>query len=322
MSTLPIPSNTPAIRNVRAYFAAPQLNSSTTPPALTPILFDAALNGGFALGAPPTPWLSLGYISGFSRRSLSKQTALRTGQPATTLIQLRESFDCELSLRFSSWSKLTLALACGTQHINLLGGAVNSMPSGGGETAAAPILSGSTASMLQMNASDVANLAVGQHIVVDLDYAGQTGYVGSPIVGSYIRNTFTDVHYLRRLSFNLARISGIQGNNVYLSAPLPYGAPATGMNLKTVTGYLDREGGLFLREWSALFVMEGEQGDRILYHYPRLQSTQTAAESIEPLDAGIEAVSLAASFRAMPVTDPLDGETVLCYRSYLPAANY
>jgi hypothetical protein len=53
-----------------------------------------------------------------------------------------------------------------------------------------------------------------------------------------------------------------------------------------------------------------------------LQSTQTAAESIEPLDAGIEAVSLAASFRAMPVTDPLDGETVLCYRSYLPAANY
>jgi hypothetical protein len=309
---------------VRAYFAAPQLNNSTTPPTLTPILFDAALNGSFPLDTPPAPWLSLGYISGFSRRSLSKQMALQTGQPATTLIQLRESFDCELSLRFLSWTKLTLALACGTQHINLLGGApaAGGQPSGGGETAAAPILAGSTASMLQMNAGDVANLAAGQHIVVDLDYAGQTGYVGSPIVGSYIRNSFTDANYLRRLSFNLARISGIQGNNVYLSAPLPYGVPATGMNLKTVSGYLDREGGVFLREWSALFVMEGEQGDRILYHYPRLQSTHTAAESSEPLDTGIEAVSLAASFRALPITDPLDGETVLCYRSYLPAASY
>jgi hypothetical protein len=32
-------------------------------------------------------------------------------------------------------------------------------------------------------------------------------------------------------------------------------------------------------------------------------------------------VLLKAQFLAFPVTDPLDGERVLCYRSFLPAAN-
>jgi hypothetical protein len=30
---------------------------------------------------------------------------------------------------------------------------------------------------------------------------------------------------------------------------------------------------------------------------------------------------LKAQFLALPVTDPLDGERVVCYRSFLPAAN-
>jgi len=32
-------------------------------------------------------------------------------------------------------------------------------------------------------------------------------------------------------------------------------------------------------------------------------------------------VVLKAQFLALPVTDPLDGERVLCYRSFLPALN-
>jgi len=32
-------------------------------------------------------------------------------------------------------------------------------------------------------------------------------------------------------------------------------------------------------------------------------------------------VMLAGEFRALPVTDPLDGERVVCYRSFLPGAN-
>ncbi len=47
---------------------------------------------------------------------------------------------------------------------------------------------------------------------------------------------------------------------------------------------------------------------------------QSAAESFETLAAPLERVRLAGAFRALPVKDANDGESVLCFRSYLPAA--
>ena len=64
--------------------------------------------------------------------------------------------------------------------------------------------------------------------------------------------------------------------------------------------------------------MQGEQGDRVIYHYPRLQTMQGSAESIEALASPLEQVRLAGAFRALPVKDANDGEMVLCFRSYLP----
>jgi hypothetical protein len=87
---------------------------------------------------------------------------------------------------------------------------------------------------------------------------------------------------------------------------------------------VDREGGSFYQEWSALFVMEGSQGERIFFHYPRLQTAASAQENPVALDGknkgGLQRILLKAQFMALPVTDPLDGERVLCYRSFLPAA--
>jgi len=44
-----------------------------------------------------------------------------------------------------------------------------------------------------------------------------------------------------------------------------------------------------------------------------------------PLDgkntSGLARVLLKGKFLALPVTDPLDGERVVCYRSFIPAAN-
>jgi hypothetical protein len=37
--------------------------------------------------------------------------------------------------------------------------------------------------------------------------------------------------------------------------------------------------------------------------------------------AGLARVLLKGQFLALPVTDPLDGERVVCYRSFLPAAH-
>jgi hypothetical protein len=97
------------------------------------------------------------------------------------------------------------------------------------------------------------------------------------------------------------------------------------MKLQAVTGFVDREGGSFCQEWSALFLMEGSQGERIFYHYPRLQSMADAQEAALPLDGknkGVLArVLLKGQFLALPVIDPLDGERVVCYRSFLPAGN-
>jgi hypothetical protein len=69
--------------------------------------------------------------------------------------------------------------------------------------------------------------------------------------------------------------------------------------------------------------MEGGQGERIFFHYPRLQSTTDGGEARATLAGkgkdSLERIVLTAQFRALPVTDPLDGERILCYRSFLPA---
>jgi hypothetical protein len=105
-----------------------------------------------------------------------------------------------------------------------------------------------------------------------------------------------------------------------LGAALLAGIPPSGMQVSQLVGFVDREGGLFFQEWSALFVMDGEQGDRMIYHYPRLQAMQGSAETVEALAGPLERVNLAGSWLALPVKDASDDATVLCFRSYLPAA--
>jgi hypothetical protein len=124
---------------------------------------------------------------------------------------------------------------------------------------------------------------------------------------------------MRRISLNVARVAGIANSALQLETPLVAGAPTTAMKVTRIFGFVDREGSSFFQEWSALFVMEGEQGDRVILHYPRLQAMHGAAETAETLAAPLERMRLAGAFRALPVRDAVDGEMVLCFRSYLPA---
>jgi hypothetical protein len=174
-------------------------------------------------------------------------------------------------------------------------------------------------------AADAAKFAPGSIVALDADYTGQTGFVGAPISGAYVRQALSDVDYIRRVTFNVALVSEVNSTGLILAEPLPGGAPVAGAKLQAVTGFVDREGGCFYQEWSALFVMQGSQGERIFFHYPRLQPMVSAEESSIPLSgkspSGHARVQLKAQFLALPVTDPLDGERVLCYRSFLPAPN-
>jgi len=309
----------PVARRVRAYFAP--VNRATQ----TPVLFDPAEMGGFSLDAPPAPWISLGWIQGFTRKPGSKTAPVLTGIPAATMVQVRETLEAQVSFEFRSWTKLTMALATGSQHMNLLASASGAGAAADGTQAAPAVVvqSGSTATFIALSAMDAAKFAAGSILALDGDYTGQTGFVGAPVSGAYLRQALTDIDYIRRVSFNVALVSGVTSAGLTLVEPLPGGAPAAGAKVQAVTGFVDREGGSFYQEWSALFVMEGSQGERIFFHYPRLQSMAGAEEISAPLNGtqrgGLERVLLKGQFLALPVTDPLDGERVLCYRSFLPA---
>jgi hypothetical protein len=311
----------PVARRVRGYFAPVNRTSQI------PVLFDPSEQGRFTLDSPPSPWISLGWIQNFARKAESKTAPVLTGIPASTLEQVRETLDAQVSFEFLNWTKLTMALATGSQHMNLLAPASGATQAADGATAATAVtvLSGSTSTSIVLAPADAATFSTGSIIALDADYTGQTGYVGAPISGAYVRTALTDVDYIRRVTFNVALVSAVTSTGLTLAEALPAGAPAAGSKLQAVKGFLDREGGSFYQEWSALFVVEGSQGERIIYHYPRLQTMAGAQESALPLDGkqkdGLGRVLLKGQFLALPVTDPLDGERVVCYRSFIPAAN-
>jgi hypothetical protein len=206
---------------------------------------------------------------------------------------------------------------------------------------------------------------------VDVNYAEQIGYVGSGIAAAYVTSAAAvnnDPNYVRRVTFNVGRVAEVTATTVVLAQPLLGGAPASGASAQVVVAFVDREGGSFFQEWSALFVAEEESGGRVCFYYPRLSPNPGAGSSGVRWDSAagvrvegpetsrssstqgsgmalgmgasakseastgkflreefagmarpISAVSLRASFLALPFVDTNDGQTVLCYRSFFPA---
>lgn len=311
----------PITRRVRAFFAP--VNRTTG----TPALFDPAQSGRFALSAPPAPWIDLGWIAKFTRKSGTRVEALRAGSPASVATQVRNEIDATVSLEFEGWGKLQAALASGSQQTNLLVTAPNAAPNGSGGAAAAPVPlvtttgTSPTASTLSVGSAAV-TFNPGDLVAVDLDYTGTTGYVGSGASAAYVQSAAAvgnDINYIRRVTLNVGVVTAAANGVLELAQPLLAGSPADGMQVSRIAGLCDREGASFFPEWSALFVLDGEQGDRVIFHYPRLQPMQGSSETEEALAAPLMQVRLAAGFRALPVRDANDGEPVLCFRSYLPA---
>ncbi len=315
----------PVTRRVRAYFAPVERAVGK------PTIFDPAQVGEFALDLPPAPWVDLGWCTGFSRKSGAKIAELKTGAPAVTQVQARTELEATIQLDFEQWGKLQLALSAGAEQMNLLVTAAGASANGSGGLAAGavPLVSGtggpaggSSATQLNVGAAAATTFSVGDMVAVDADYMGQIGFVGAGVSAAYVTaaaNVGNDLHYIRRVTLNVGRVTAISGGVLTLGGTLLAGAPVAGMQVCKLVGFVDREGGSFFQEWSGLFCADGEQGDRMLFFYPRLQSVQNAMETTEVLSAPLERVRLRGSFRALPVTDANDGAQVLCFRSYLPA---
>ena len=199
------------------------------------------------------------------------------------------------------------------------------------------LLPGSTASELVLGQGNTVNFSVGDIVAVDLDYQQQRGYVGAGITAAFVADPADvnrDLHYLRRVTFNVGRVAQVTAASLLLAQPLLGGAPPSGASLQKVIAFVDREGGSFFQEWSALFVMEEESGGRVCFHYPRLGPTTSRGLSSSklaianydfPRETSVEvakpiaSLALHACFQALTHTDENDGQTVVCYRSYFPA---
>ncbi len=238
--------------------------------------------GLFNLDSPPAPWIDAGWVDNFVRTAQTKVEALRIGPDAAVNRQFRTNRGAAVELEFREWGKLQMALACGAQHMNVLadtGGATGS-GSGGAEAAAVALQAGSTVQELMVGTA-VAGFAVGDIVAVDLDYQQQTGYVGTGIAGAYVPSppplTYQS-DYIRRITFNVGRVVALTDHSLQLDAPLLGGVPASTACVQKVAAFVDREGGNFFQEWSALFVLPETSAGRVCFYYPRLQGAGSPRE--------------------------------------------
>lgn len=243
----------PVCKRVRAYFAPVER------PANTPTIFDPAAAPGFELDSPPSPWIDCGWALNFTRRSATAIETLATGPRGLAQKQFRNGLSASVEFDFLDWGKLQMALSSGCQQMNLLEEETSAVPapSGGPARPAIAVLAGSTATQVVVGAGALGNFAAGDLVVVDSDYQQQTGYIGG-IASAYVADPADvqfDVDYLRRVSLRVARIAGKTADALQLAQPLMGGAPPADAAVQKVVGFVDREGGLFFQEWSALFVV-------------------------------------------------------------------
>jgi hypothetical protein len=321
----------------------------------------------FPLNAPPAPWIDLGWIDEFDRYYDTPTDVVRAGANALPSGQFRGPLEARVEFDFREWGKLQMALAGGSEHMNVLATSPSATPepSGGTPIPGVAVLGGSTASQIVLGAGTVNAFAPGNLIAVDVDYEGQTGYVGSGISAAYVSNPASvnnDLNYVRRVTFNVGRVVQTTTTSLILSQPLLAGVPASAASAQAVIAFVDREGGSFFQEWSALFIAEPESGGRVCFYYPRLSpnpgqgptgvsmtpgavkppkssgaaNSSTSAtvqsgkaksssqrylrENFAEIAKPLSSASLHASFIALPFTDTNDGQAVLCYRSFFPAA--
>jgi hypothetical protein len=310
----------PMAARTRAYFAPVERSTG----AVT--VFDPGKHRRFALEAPPAPWVDLGWIANFRRYAKTAVEAERTGWQEARAAQFRRQADAGVEFDFREWGKLQMALAGGAQHMNVLAAedSAEAKPGGGTPITAVTVQGGSTANEIVVGASGVGMFAAGDMVAVDADYQQQAGYVGAGIAAAYVKDTTAvgqDVNYVRRVTFNVGRVASKSSTSLMMAQPLLGGAPPAGAGVQRVVALMDREGGSFFQEWSALFAMEEQSGGRVCFYYPRLSPAgKEQGETALEVAGAVTSYALHASFVALPYQDSSDGETALCYRSYFPAS--
>lgn len=201
----PLSPTSPVVERVRLFVAPVDRTSGNA------LVFDPAMQGRFALSTPPPGWFDMGVVADVKRDAVTTFAEVWSGAPALLKTRSRAKVSADVSCTFAGWSKLAMALSSGSQQMNLLraSGFAGANDSGGAAASAVAVLAGSSATVLQLPAGSA--VVVGDAVVVDEDYLGATGYVGSGIAGGYVRAASAignDADYVRRVSFNVGRVMG------------------------------------------------------------------------------------------------------------------
>ena len=115
MSTTPLrAAMVPVTRQVRAYFAP--VNRANEEPTI----FDPGLCGAFPPNTPPAPWVDLGWIENFERWYATQTETVQAGAKAFPAGQFRGPLEARVAFEFREWGKLQMALAGGSEHMNVL----------------------------------------------------------------------------------------------------------------------------------------------------------------------------------------------------------
>jgi hypothetical protein len=341
----------------RAYFAPYNiaLGSAVASTVVGPTIVDLA-QGPFDSYNPPFGLADLGWIKDFKVTVESKIGQVRSGYRGAVRAQYRgqvgESWEC----KFNEYGRMQVKLATGCNVFNVLGASGLSggtagplSASGAGKT---PVTAYSPGSPVAWNApqsvaptvtvtnANAAQIRVGSYIVVDYDYT--PGTFGSALSDAGVpvyQNAITDIDYFRKASDFVARVVSISGTGPHvLTLDQPFvgggsGNPAptfnsstgfttfVGLNCQTVDGFVSREGGTYVGEWTALLLCNTVDGAQLVYYYPHISIGQlrdyAAPYTIENAGTTDEGgMQLDAQFNALAFDDPLDGETVVAYRAY------
>ncbi len=328
MSTSPLrAAMIPVTRQMRAYFAPVDRTTET------PTVFDPGLCGAFALDLPPSPWLDLGWVENFERWYDTPTDVVRSGAKDATGWAISRTARGESGLQLSAVGQT----ADGSRRWV---GAYECAGAGVGKCVAGTI---------RRNASTRSGGAAG----IDRQRAGfwrgsgELVFRGLPdrggrglsttdwVCGIGDRSSVCEQSGGCEAGCELCAASDVQcrasgGGHDYVCgtvAAASGGVPPAGASAQVVVAFVDREGGSFFQEWSALFVAEEESGGRVCFYYPRLSpgsmrspAGKLVREEFAVIEKPLSAISLRASFLALPYTDTNDGQSVLCYRSYFPAA--
>lgn len=316
----------------RAYFAPFDIAAAgvSDDTSVGPKIIDLAVSPFNAARIAALGLVDLGWIKDFKLAPDSKIGQIRSGYRGAVRAQYRGQVGEGFEFKFREYGRLQYKLATGTNVINLIAGSTEStlgpLSATGGAAVAMSSYSPSDPSVTVPSAS---GFAVGEYIVCDVDYDpatyGFVGDAGTPV----FQGAVTDVDFIRKNSDYVARVTGINGNKLMLDQPFRGGGslassvPASGSKVQKIKGWVAREGGTFISEWTGVFVLDTIDQAQIAVYYPHISIAQNrdvtasyAIENIGTTDLG--GYELDAAFQALAYDDPLDGETVVGYKAYYP----